>query len=484
MFASRLSNLTLASGLVEAMFPNIRCDDFNGDQTFLATVRALLPSRLPEGEEFLETLVSVGIDSLEDPQQLFFRDAEHHGIRICNLSGISQETAEAVFRRLREPGGLPAGVREMEDVSLFLSQKGVLSLVAVDEARRVAWVFAEGLNTAKWHLVQSLLPRLLPWYFRDHPLSKAELDLLLSLTRRTPDAYQVAVEELSKQYDIRSLRIRDGLAGFEARFEKQELENLSQEIAQRDADLEALRNRFAQRLRERENLVIRESGLREKIRRAQEPGASELMDYFLCNQSLHFLSVDGTKLRFVVSGYLDNYDPDAFESIADNPDSYFYYKGSDHYDNPEMTHERTEKLLRAIFQDGRIKVHTCAAFDLDAGSFHVSALRNFSYPPEFSGCLPNPHLHYHSCLGSNELEILDALRRRDYILAVEACVAAARNMNFTDSTVGEELMESLHSEHAGLWLELPDGTRVTPMDAILWLEEQEETESGKETEHE
>ena len=68
-----------------------------------------------------------------------------------------------------------------------------------------------------------------------------------------------------------------------------------------------------------------------------------------------------------------------------------------------------------------------------------------------------------------------ALQKRDYITALEQCIASAKSLNFHDSTVMENFVRQFTSNSGGSYkaLELPDGRVVTPRDAIKWIEEQE-----------
>ena len=64
-----------------------------------------------------------------------------------------------------------------------------------------------------------------------------------------------------------------------------------------------------------------------------------------------------------------------------------------------------------------------------------------------------------------------------YIGAVSQCVASCKSLNFGDSVVMGEFMESLYGTRTSLnnkCIELPNGSTVTPKEAIAWLKKQEE----------
>lgn len=480
-----ITDLTLASPMARKLFPRISAQNFRDDVSFLATARALLQPRLPEGESFDVIPVPAAPNGectriRGDLIRLEDFDDSTRALVVYNVtpSDQSREALEGLLRSLDASFQEADGWVSLPDVETFLSQKNVSARIFLHPEKRFAEVFVLSLTVPKWHLLQSLLPRLLPWYFQDHPLSKQELDLLLSLTRTNGEAYQIAIEAFAAQYDFRSLKIREGLQGFETRMERAQIQDLYDRIQDIDRRLEDLRASFARYCRDREELALRYFALNAKIERAKDAQSgedSELTEYFLCNKSLHFISSEESKIKFIVTGYLDYFDPDVFDSTIANAESFFFYDYNTNsgYGNPEMTKDRIERLLRAIFQEGTIKVRTCAAFLVDFGSYRCSACRNFIYPVEFSGYMPNPHLDRYACLGNNEMEILEALKDKNYIQALEYCVAANRNLNLTDTAVGTVFMEYLLNPEAGMFLELPDGTCVTPIDAILFLEEGE-----------
>lgn len=53
MFSTAIQEATLLSQELEAFAPNLHADDYQQDRSFLATARALLPGRVPEGESFI-----------------------------------------------------------------------------------------------------------------------------------------------------------------------------------------------------------------------------------------------------------------------------------------------------------------------------------------------------------------------------------------------------------------------------------------------
>ena len=92
----------------------------------------------------------------------------------------------------------------------------------------------------------------------------------------------------------------------------------------------------------------------------------------------------------------------------------------------------------------------------------------------FDGYMPNTHIDRFHCMGNYLRTINELLRQRNYIGALEQCIASCKSLNFGDSAVMGEFMKTMWSNGSvSRCIELPDGRVVKPNEAIRWLEEQE-----------
>lgn len=86
----------------------------------------------------------------------------------------------------------------------------------------------------------------------------------------------------------------------------------------------------------------------------------------------------------------------------------------------------------------------------------------------------NPHINEYSCMGGYSKTINELLSRRDYIGAIEQCVASCKSLNWGDHTVMCAFMRTFFSDNSvARCIELPDGKVVNAKEAIKWLEEQD-----------
>jgi hypothetical protein len=192
------------------------------------------------------------------------------------------------------------------------------------------------------------------------------------------------IETFAADLDIRAEIIRTKLAGFETAFERMRLDELKEEIhTYEESYVSYLTNlrEVAAKIQERKYTL---AGLECAI--TDQDGDSELMEYFMCNKQLTIIKVTGTAIEFVVHGYADVYDIDAFEQYVKNHKSYMYTRI-----NPRITKPQLELLYRAIFGDCKYKLRICAAYTADMKS-GLKAKQHYHYPPESATYLHNPHI--------------------------------------------------------------------------------------------
>lgn len=483
MFTKEIQRTTFTTQIADELFTNIRGNGFRNDFSFLSTLRALLHERMNEDEyinlSFTSTSYSMSqisesarSSSMDEMFcQLVNPRTVENQLLIHSLANNDSENNSAVLEFVRRSFNSVYGddyVRA-EDLSLFVKKLTDADFY-INEKQKTTVIVVCNLDLKKLHMIQSFLPRLLPWYFKDRKqLTDEEKPLLLSLTKANAVEYATLIEQFAKKFDFRSVQIRKLLDGFENIFEKRQLESLARDMQDIESDLRSLENSYAETLKRKTNNLVQQLGLTERMNEKKE---SEIMEYFLCNSSLHLQSVQGTALEFIAETYLDNYDPEMFERMIANERSVFYS-----VTNSKFSKEDAKELLIGLFgEDAQLKIKVCAAYKLDLERTRAEGRSNYTFPPSFENHLPNQHIQRHACLGSNGQYINKCLQNRDYILAIEQCVASARNFNMADGTVADEFVRAIFSPSAKKFVLLPDGTSCTPVKALEWLRKNNETE--------
>lgn len=496
MFTREISGLTLTSQVADNLFPNIGGNRFRNDESFVATLRAVMYNRVPKEESISLQYNNSRYTAFEirgaapaDCIRAFLRNSKiwamNSGILHVHSFDGDAESNDVCFDIIDSNlTKTMKGYEPLRDVAKWFEQSGkVRARIFLNAELKNVLIFIEKLDMKRWHLMQSLLPRYFPWYFKDSPRTEEETKLLSTLTKRYAPEYEKCIEEFAKKFDFRSQQVRLALAGFETRFERDKLNNVRNQITDTNRRIQALEDQFSAYYRQLAELNTQELGLIEKINRSKDGEDSELLEYFLCNKSLDIVSVRGSTIEFIVNTVLSNFDPDVFDSAIHRNGSFFYrhYETGEDYGNPELTDERIKKLMLAIFQDEKLKLRVCAAYRLGFGDGTYNALKNYHYPEKvLRDHTPNQHIQYYACLGNNGPIIREAMRKRDYIAAISACCSSASNVNFTESNTGTFFMQKICALDVGEIIQMPDGSTKTPVDAVKWLEEQETAKIKKE----
>lgn len=481
MFRERIDQTPFTTEEAGYALAHITSDNlYAGDVSFLATARALLGHRMKEGETLRINQRSLDIKSSEltamgdrgvfDATVGYLRGEEN---RLEILELTNSETRDACFAAIRkEVAAGDAGNGEWESVNRVeaLFRKSFPVNCYINRAARTAILIVDRLSLRKWHSIQVVLFRCLPWFFpENNPITETEKDLVRSLSEDNSTHYLAALRRKVESYDFERARIRRLLNGFETTYERQRIESCKREIQCKRNQIQSYSDAISQLMGEMRQQNIFLMGSMSAIE--QRGDQSELMEYFLADRNLAVESVSNGVLKFFTKGYLENYDPDEAESCINNHGSFV----SSEPGNAVINAEDARRLMTAVFVDGVIKLRVCAAytFEID-NNISVTAQSSKRYPAEYSTYLPNPHIQGYSCMGNYRQIINDLLIAGDYVGAVSQCEASCRSLNWGDWTVMCNFMTSVYTSDRQFY-ELPDGRCVNQIDAVKWLKEQEGT---------
>jgi len=493
MFSKEITGLTLANEVASSLFHNIDGCNFRSDESFVATLRALLYSRVPKEESIklrhTHSDYSSGQltgSSARDCVRAFMSGmdilyGDSRGELLIHSFENDDESNTACFERLAE--GVPktiSGYRLVEDLSAWIEKNARFrAKIYMNEELRNTIIFTERMNLKRWHTLASLIPRYFPWYFNENPATTEETELAATLIKRYAPDYEAKIQEFAKRFDFRSQIIRSKLTGFETQFDRRKLQNIRSQIVGMDRNFQELERQFASLYQQMNDLKTQECGLKDKIENGGGEESSELLEFFLCNNALHLMRVNNGEIEFVVTTTVANFDPDAAESIINNRRSYFYQSVG----HSEMTYERIKRLMTEIFLKETLKIRICAAYRLNFDDGRYRGVDGYDFPREIiMDHTPNQHIQGFHCLGDNERTIRQSMRNRDYVGAVAACVQSAKSVNVLESMTTGRMTQELFSTRIGKVIEMPDGSTKTPLEAVLWLEEQDVKAEEKEEE--
>lgn len=487
MFSQVINCTPLTSPAANLYFTNITGDTFNYDESFVATLRALLAPRIGQNE-FLQlkfnssNYYASDIDNsrISSIMRTALRCPRSGEIIIHNFNSTSSEHNDAWMRFVTEHfASVFEGFTILDKVTEFFKKKFSVVCFINPNTKSVA-IFINKMDMRKMHHLQCGILAFMPWYFDPaNGVSELEMELIESLRSNSSQRYEDCIARIAEQYDFRTTAIKKMLSGFETKYERIECDKVRRAIDQYDSKIDTLNRQIGECLILRRDSEIKLLGLETKI--AQDSGESEIMDYFLCNPRLVLEDVSDTTMLFCVRDYLTYYDEDMAARVINNMTSYIY-RPNGRACNNYIPADDMKLLMTEIFINQRLKIRFCAAYEFVLEG-NVTGIQHHSFSSEFRDYTPNPHIDRYRCLGNYERNINTLLKDHNYIGALEQCIASCKSLNFGDSTVMQEFMRRIYglgdNDRVNIrCIELPDGSVVEPKQAIEFLK-QEVAEDGK-----
>ena len=475
MFKKIITSTPFTGDIANECFCKIQAGYYENDVSFVSTLRALVYPRMKDEEylivtfnQSIMTARQLGSYSCKTAVDTICADTAMNGDEIHIHSFIGEQEDSYAWMELINShfAKIYQGWIKLDKITdFFIKQFYVLCFI--NPELKSVMIFVDNLDIRKLHYLQCSIFAFLPWYFNpEEGVSEEEMALISSLREKTSIKYETMLNKMSQKYDFRTLNIKSKLAGFESKFERIELDRIKGFIENANREISRLNEQIGSHFRNINDAEIKLLGLEEKIRKKSEN--SEIMDYFLCNDKLVLIDVNGETLRFGVKSYLTYFDEDMVSSALRNSSSYIY-------DSDAISGDEIQKLMKAIFIDRVLKIRSCAAYDFNLrGNIHP--ICEFSFGIEFQDYLPNTHIDRYGCMGNYLTIINKLLGEKNYIGAIEQCIASSKSLNFGDSTVMEAFMSAIYGtsrRYKGNFIELPDGTTVNPKEAIKWIKERE-----------
>lgn len=485
MFSKPLINLTLSGRDADMVFKNIHGYTFGNkmDETFIATMRALLPNRMHDNNDrvtFTYKDICLSKESIQqfEADDIFMINAPNeNGITLwclnCGENGNDQIFDNLDSERSQRILEDRLGFRELKDLRYFLS-RNMMARCFINEHTRSTVIVVSRPGYRDFHLIQSLIPRYLPWYFNDKPVQDDEKDLLRSLTKISSVDYERIIEEYAQKIDFREYKVKKMLVGFEKGLRQNQMNSIAVEIQSLEDLIDKNAREYTQIINSLNNKRVYEAGIRSLINDAND--GSELIEYFMCNRNVTPVAVSGSTISIIVKGFIDSFDPEVYDRISNNPKSDIYRVISKDV-------FKTNKDLKLFFDNvmsdnPSLKVKVCAYYKLDMNGI-VTSERMYDYPRDCADRIPNPHIQHYACIGNHKRYIESALRSGDTVRAIEQCLSSVKSINLTEVHTFVHFINDISNSNA-MVVQLRDGTSLTPAQALEWLKQRKDEEINME----
>ena len=479
MFETRIQNTKLAGSLADCMFRRINGCDYEGDYSFISTLRALLMHRLP-GDAKID-FKQYGCDLSSDPASMTtslessVRPNTIAYVAVSRNMADDEDTAKQAFFDFPTPENL----HEFVDVRNFFAEKMACRAFICQESKSaVIMVLASDLK--KHHLAQCIIPKLLPWYFEQGRVTVNERAMLYGLRERIPNAYLRAIENICDTASFRQRSAAAALASFKRKGLERQKQETQRNIDRYNNEIDKLNRDLLSQLRLVNQENFRLNGILIAIE-SDEDDSSDVAQFIAGNTDVHFVDTDNADaMKFVITGYLDIYDPEAYRSMARNPNCWYWTESATR-SGPFMSRENRKRVMDAIFGDNpvfKIKTFGVYKMNLEHGEVSADGGRYSGEIEHSNNRYANPHLYYANCLGSYRPHINKALQRGDLVGAISQCITSVHSVNVTESATFRHLCRDIFSDDRPI-LEGPNGQSFTTLQAFEYLTAPQQTTEGE-----
>lgn len=467
----------------------ITADRFRGDVAMESAAMALFDKRLADGEKIKIKFQSFyGGNMVEDVKNYMadFRNRKPGTLMICSVSTQKDEAGKKIDEILKTLD--MSGYYPMRDIMQVLSTQGINALFLTDTQPNAktpmspfdntkTFVVMENMTMTRWHMLCSLLKRLLGKWFYEKPMTPEEMNgFAKSLQAETPDAFLEAVQHYADSLDLRGMFIREALGDFESRFEKERIKALEKECQDLEHEANRLDQEILSVLTRKDELLATLFGYQMR----ETPAEPLTMNYFLANKNLILVNCTSNYLDFYDFGWLDQFDAQKAKATfaKDHMSSWLEYNG-----NYGVSNEDAKILYKALFVSETVKVRLWSHFQLYLRSNSgrdstLTVISGTNAHPDIRNALPNPHHCYNTCPGNNRRLVDECMRRRDIIGAIAQCINATRGVNLTEQASYHYLANDLFNPDFGKVIYINDLNEfMTTKDAIKYLKEHEKKEA-------
>ena len=459
------SQIRLASDIANEFFPNINGDSYRDDASWLATMRALLPSRI--GQDASAQIRYFQKESRSHKSRAARVTYYLEGVDLTASNTISvinvQKTTEEMDKVVDAFTHLGIAdhnfAQAIYDRYAAQEPKGYVLMYINDEIANTV-IITTGMSMHTWHALSAFMRHYFRKAFAEKPATDKEMELMKALASvsrddNSTDTYLRLIDEFAEPYDFRSAQIRQALANFTTRAKAARRKAVEQTINNANDAIRNYHEELGKQLAIREKAQWELAGL--VAGNGEDAASKELMDYFLVNRQLVFTSANGDRFNYWVKTYLTYWDERTAESYIKTRNGYLYDGARDF----SLDEAKFEKMLRAIFIDRTIRIRMTAAyqFRFSSSSINIDINQGDTQPPELAGYMLNPHPMYNNCWGTASRNLSEALSVGDYAGAVGVTTYAASELNISD--VSTRQFSYWLAESKWDCIELPDGTRMT-----------------------
>lgn len=379
----------------------------------------------------------------------------------------NEEAVKTYLPRLSE-------FKEKTSVSAFVKDKtGSECMILYHEKVNKVAIFVSSNDIRLYHLLLSFVSLYYPALFKDKPLSEEDYNVIKSLSKTDRKNFYDSIKKLVAPYAVDFRRLQ--MENFLKQMHEVKVLSAKNAVDNHRSVVDQAEERFARAIRELNNLIVVYEGM--KATQSYDKAEEDLVEYLATNGNIHGLNIQNNRIYFSVSTLLNNYNIDAWEVFSKRGGIYNGEYNTRITSDAFKKEENRKILFDSIFSDDPLlMVRMAGNYQLDIQDNRVYTSDRYDYTdidPVFQNCLPNPHLKLFSCLGGYKDRVMRALMDRNYIGAIELCIASAGSVNLDETTQTFRPFLGWILNSTDKILVTKDGKEMTPEEALIWLIDKE-----------
>lgn len=486
MFKTAITSSPLCGGMADECFGRINASQFRGDVALASVARVLFDKRLEPSERININLTPMYYGSGFNTSSIKEAAAELHAgdLQVFSISVRSEDSGKwmpdikdvIAKQGLYELEGLEKWFASFKtNVLIFTDQPYDPKIPRSPTNNSKSIVVIETLTMQKWHLIGSLIPRMLGVWFEKTPRTAEETAMLNALIGSSPEALSAFFDAYAKTYDFRGMAIRSKLADFEVKFAKLRYQALEEKCANYDRQIKEASRKIGDLLKQREDSLAMLFGYQTQADKDIEPLT---MNYFLTNKNLYLREANQDYLDFYDVAWLSNWDPDKADVTFAKNHCSSWLESNQKFG---FSDDDAKLLYKAIFLDETVKVRLWSHIRLHLrGEDPMSIIGHETCISDIQNALPNPHHQYNSCGGGNRAYVGQCIIDRDIVGAVEQCISATAGINLTEHASYQYFANDLFDPKFGKVVYINEtGEFVTAKNAVKWLKEKQDGKTAE-----
>ena len=367
-----------------------------------------------------------------------------------------------------------AEFKEKKSISAFVKEKtGSECTVLYHETKNVVGIFVNSIDNRLYHLLLSFISLYFPSLFKENPLTENDYSLIKSLSKKDKNDFYACIKNMVQPYAMEFRRIQ--MKSFMKGLHEKKIADADRAVANQRRRVQEHENLYTEAIRTLRELIVQFEGL--KVTENYDSPEEDLVEYLATNKDIHNLVIRDNRMFFSVTTLLSNFNVDAWNTFKERG---YIFDGE--YDTRLTSEafrniENRKLLLNSIFADSPdLFVRMAGNYQLDIGANRIYTDSDYRYlddDPMFKDYLPNPHLKIFGCLGGYKDKVIRALADRNYVAAVNLCIASAGSINLDETTQTFRPFLGWLLNSKDKVIVTRDGTEMTPEEALLWLADRE-----------